>query len=80
MRAIRVASGSLAGAPQFEQNRTPGATYAPQPEQVISFSPSLLLERTDFEMLAIILNALQIQNEAETSSVSASLPLGANIY
>src|SRR5688500_13919265 len=36
-RARRVCSEST-GAPQFEQNRTLGVTYAPQTEQVIGFS------------------------------------------
>src|ERR1041385_5259872 len=40
-RAIRVASGSDAGAPQFEQKRTLGGTYAPQ-EHVIDFDPRSL--------------------------------------
>src|SRR6185503_1374211 len=37
-RAILVASGSEAGAPQLEQKRTLGGTYAPQ-EQVIDMGP-----------------------------------------
>src|SRR5690242_19497709 len=40
-RAMRVCSVST-GAPQFEQKRTLGVTYAPQTEQVIRFSLSRL--------------------------------------
>jgi hypothetical protein len=43
MRAILVASGSLTAAPQFEQKRTLGVTYAPQLEQVIALKSSLVL-------------------------------------
>jgi len=39
---MRVASGSEAGAPQFEQKRTLGGTYAPQLEHVIDADPRSL--------------------------------------
>jgi len=42
---MRVTSAST-GVPQFEQNRTLGVTYAPQAEQVISFSTSLDIIQT----------------------------------
>ena len=42
VRAILVASGSLTAAPQFEQKRTLGVTYAPQLEQVIALTSSLV--------------------------------------
>jgi hypothetical protein len=43
MRAMRVCSEST-GAPQFEQNRTLGVTYAPQPEQVIDFTSLAIIQ------------------------------------
>jgi hypothetical protein len=42
-RAMRVCSVST-GAPQFEQNRTLGVTYAPQPEQVINFTSLAIIQ------------------------------------
>src|ERR1051326_4061151 len=61
-RAMRVCSVST-GAPQFEQKRTLGVTYAPQTEQVIYFSLSGSGEISRFSL---------IQNEAATIKGFAS--------
>jgi hypothetical protein len=70
-RAILVISGSPAGAPQFEQNRTLGATYAPQLEHVMN-SSSLSGETANRYAPIMLHKRAEIQNEAETLKGSAS--------
>src|SRR5688500_15321565 len=68
-RASRVASWSTA-APQFEQKRTLGVTYAPHLEHVMNWS-SLSRENDALDLgLLIIPKASQIQNETEMGECS----------